>query len=131
MPVETLQLARPLVNQLLHQAQLSPGFSQGLVLRDEHGHYQCRPLPTNADLSSPALRERWPAAFAFYRSSKTVLAPLIRQQLTTLSDITTLCLDIALDTKGVLQLRAWRLADGQTTQMDVSITEALEAAAPQ
>lgn len=124
---DTLRLPRTLVNHLLRQAQRAAGLSQGFVLRDRHGRYQCEPLATNADLHAAALRARTQAPLAFYRSSSAPLPPLADAQTAALADCTGLYLDIALDTKGVLQLRGWRLADGHVTPLAVAITESAES----
>jgi hypothetical protein len=123
-PVETLHLPRPLVNQLLHQAQQSPGFSQGFVRRDRHGHYPCTALPMNADLVATSARVPAPGIFAFYRSSHTPLLVLTAQEAWALGQCTTLYLGVSLNTKGVLQLRAWRIDGSRLLETDVTITEA-------
>lgn len=124
---DTLQLPRILVNQLLRQAQRAAGLSQGFVIRDRRGDYQCEPLAANADLHTAALQARARAPLAYYRSSNTPLPPLAAAQTAALASCTGLSLDIALDTKGVLQLRAWRLADGHATPLEVAITESAQS----
>lgn len=127
MPDDTLRLPRALVNHLLRQAQRTTGLSQGFVLRDRHGRYRCEPLAANADLHLAALQARAHAPLAFYRSSNAPLPPLAKEQTTALAGCTALYLDIALDTKGVLQLRGGRLADGRVAPLEVAITESAES----
>lgn len=117
---EALQLPRPLVNLLLHQAQYSPGFSQGFVLRDGHSGYKCVPLAPNADLIAAAAGTQTP--LAFYRSSSAPLPALTAEESAALANCTGLYLGVALDTKGVLQLRAWRIGRSQIQELDVAIT---------
>ncbi|MDE2070791.1 MAG: hypothetical protein KGJ04_05965 [Gammaproteobacteria bacterium] len=124
---DTLRLPRTLVNQLLRQAQRAAGLSQGFVLRDRHGRYQCEPIAANADLRLAALQARAHAPLAFYRSSNAPLSPLADAQTAALASCTRLSLDIALDTKGVLQLRGWRLANGHATPLEVAITESAQS----
>lgn len=128
MPNETLQLPRPLVNQLLHQAQQAAGFSRGFVRRDANGRFQCRPLAAAADVTTASVSGCAPEPFAFYRSSNVPLPPLTAEQVAVLARCTSLSLDIALDTQGVLQLRAWRLANGQATPLDVGLMDSEEFA---
>ncbi|MBU6420624.1 MAG: hypothetical protein KGL98_04550 [Gammaproteobacteria bacterium] len=123
---DTLRLPRTLVNQLLRQAQRTAGLAQGFVIRDRQDRYRCVPIPTDADLNKVALRARTQAPLAFYRSSNMPLPPLAAAQTAALADCTGLFLDIALDTKGVLQLRGWRLADGHATPLEVAITESAQ-----
>lgn len=118
-----LQLPRPLVNQLLHQAQQATGFSQGFVLRDAHGRYHCAPLPATADLGAAAARACPKLPFAFYRSSSTPLPTLNTKESAALGVCTTLYLGMALDTKGVLQLRAWQIDGPEPIELEVSIHE--------
>ena len=130
MPDKTLRLPRTLVNQLLRQAQQAAGVTQGFVFCEGSGRYRCEPVAANADLSAPAGRAQACTPVAFFRSSHAPLTPLAREQMAALGGRTTLFLDMALDTKGVLQLRAWRLADNQATALEVNITEAAEIALP-
>lgn len=130
MPDKTLQLPRTLVNQLLRQAQLAAGLTQGFVFCESSGRYRCEPVAADADLSAAAGQAQARTAVAFFRSSHAPLTPLTREQMAALGGGTTLYLDIALDTKGVLQLRAWRLGDNQATALEVAITEAAETVLP-
>ncbi|MGH8291951.1 MAG: hypothetical protein ACRESA_00590 [Gammaproteobacteria bacterium] len=127
MPDDTPHLPRALVNQLLRQAQQAAGPAQGFVYCNDRGHYQCAPLAAKADLRLAALQARAHAPLAFYRSSNAPLPPLAGAQTAALAGCTGLCLDIALDTKGVLQLRGWRLADGHATPLEVAIAESSES----
>lgn len=130
MPDKTLRLPRPLVNQLLRQAQQATGFTQGFVFREGSGRYRCEPLAANTDLNAPAGQAQTRIPVAFFRSSHAPLTPLAREPIAALGGRITLFLDLALDTKGVLQLRAWRLTNNQTTALEIDITEAAEIILP-
>lgn len=122
MPVETMHLPRPLVNQLLHQAQQAAGFCQGWVYQDAHGRYRCAPLPANADFVTQA-HARDERLFAYYRASNQPLPLPSTQQLQALAKAVGLYLGVALDVKGVLQLRGWRIAAGRVAELDLAISE--------
>lgn len=125
-PDKTLRLPRTLVNQLLRQAQQAAGITQGFVFREGSGRYRCELVAANADLSVAARHAQARTPVALFRSSHAPLTPLAGEQMAAFSAHTALFLDIALDTKGVLQLRAWRLADNQATVLEINITEAAE-----
>lgn len=123
MPTETLCLPRPLVNQLLRQAQRAAERSQGWVLRDARGELQAVPLDAETGLTTaPAGR-----SFAFYRSFKANRRLLSADETAALAKHTSLYLEMSLDTKGVLQLRAWRLENRQATLVDVAITDSADS----
>ncbi|MGH8307231.1 MAG: hypothetical protein ACRER0_03080 [Gammaproteobacteria bacterium] len=122
---ESLRLPRPLVNQMLHIAQQAASFSQGFVLHHGTDRFLCAPLPANADLIQVAgqLQRRGERLFAFYRSSNRPLPPPDATEIQTIIESVPLYLAVALDIKGVLQLRAWRIAGSQASELDVAISE--------
>lgn len=123
MRTEALRLPRPLVNQLLRHAQRATERSQGWVLRDARGELQAKPLAAETDLATaPAT-----VPFAFYRSFKADHGPLTAEETAALAKRTALYIEMALDTKGVLQLRAWRLEGRQATPLDVAITDSADS----
>ncbi len=103
-------IARRLAIQLLHEAQVaSPQAIDGVVteVAGEPGRYL------------PAARATGEAAWARVYSNPTApavprLEQLAAQQLT---------LMISLDTKGVLELRAWQLADGAPLERVVAVKD--------
>lgn len=119
MPTEALRLPRPLVNQLLRHAQRAAEHSQGWVLRNAHGELQAVPLAPETDLTTAAAS----TVFALYRSFKAHHLPLSADEIAALAERTRLYIEMALDTKGVLQLRAWRLESRQATPLEVAITD--------
>ncbi|MGH8283050.1 MAG: hypothetical protein ACRESE_04310 [Gammaproteobacteria bacterium] len=123
---ESLRLPRLLVNQLLHIAQQAVSFSQGFVLHHGSDQFLCAPLPADADLAQSVkqLQRRGKAMFAFYRTSNTALPPPGTAELHAIIEFVPLYLAVALDIKGVLQLRAWRIAGPRALEMDVAISEA-------
>lgn len=123
MPADTLHLPRTLVNQLLRQAQLAVMFSQGWVLRDPNGYFRPVTLAPDTGILEAAAGTLPNPPFAFYRSSKLSQNALTSGEIAALSRCTSLYLDIALDTKGVLQLHAWRIVGTRATETAVTIKE--------
>ncbi|MGA9851396.1 MAG: hypothetical protein WBR15_00450 [Gammaproteobacteria bacterium] len=123
---ETLVLPRPLVNQLLHAAQEARSFSQGFVLRRADDHFRCAPLPADADLARAGkqLQSHAERLFAFYRTSNRLLPPPAATELRVIVEFVPLYLGVALDIRGVLQLRGWRFDGLKTLELDVTIREA-------
>lgn len=128
MPAEPLYLPRPLVNRLLREAQRAGEFSQGWILRDARGQLQSMPLPPDLDLGTVAARPPNGRGFAFYRSATMSATQLTTEETAALGQYTAIFLDIALDTKGVLQLRAWCIAANSLVATAVSVTESPAAA---
>ncbi|MGH8378477.1 MAG: hypothetical protein ACRER7_05935 [Gammaproteobacteria bacterium] len=122
---DALRLPRPLVNQLLHSAQQAVSSSQGFVLHHGTDHFLCAPLPADADLVQAArqLQKRAEQMFAFYRTSNKSLPPPAAAELQVIIAFVPLYLAVALDIKGVLQLRAWRIAGSRALELDVAISE--------
>lgn len=122
---EPLLLPRPLVNQLLRGAQQSSGFSRGLVLRDAEDNYQCVLLSPDTDPRKTAVQ--WQShgqqVFAYFRTSQQPLPPPSTAELAATGIYATHYLGVALDIKGVLQLRGWRLDGTQRHELQVSIHE--------
>ncbi|MHB8425986.1 MAG: hypothetical protein ACYDB9_12725 [Gammaproteobacteria bacterium] len=120
-----LLLPRPLVNQLLHQAQTTTSFARGFILGRPGSSLRCQPLPAGTDLESAisALRGHPTPPFAFYRSSSAAVQAPAAQDARLLTGITAFYFGIFLETKGVLQLRGWRLKGEQMQAVDINITE--------
>lgn len=118
-------LPRPLVNQLLHAAQQTKSVSQGFILHRGHRHFSYAPLPANADLVRAAqqLCGQDERLFAFYRTSHHPLPPPAAAELQAIAGLVSIYLGIALDIKGVLQLRAWSIDGSGTVELDVAIRE--------
>lgn len=124
-----ISLPRTLVNRLLRMAQQGPGFSQGFVRNDAHAHFECVALLDGISLAAQIghMKSHDTRRFAYYRAAHEPLPALTPVELTALVTCTALYLGIALDTKGVLQLYAWRLTDNRVIPLDVGITESMES----
>ena len=124
MSIEEIQIPRKITNQLLHQAQISPDLEIcGLIGSHKHIPTTCYPItnvatkPAQRFLLEPkqqinalsVMRERNEQLFAIYHSHPS--APAIPAEtdiaMATYPDLLTLI--ISLNTKGVLELRGFRL----------------------
>jgi len=126
----TLHLPRPLVNQLLHAAQLHPGRAHwGVISRGDAPPDRCDALgQTPQDVSSAltdlvariakAGRQAWAL---YYCDPAAPSAPDV-QPLPQFG--IPLLLTVSLGTKGVLQLRAWRMTAAPPQELEVGIREA-------
>ena len=104
----TLALPRTLVMELLHRAQVAPGIEL-TVLRLQDGKLSLRPA-------------KGATTFASYRATTDGVAPTT-DEMRRYRYNAPLLLQAALGTRGVLQLKAWRL-DGDSAQpLDVELTE--------
>lgn len=126
MPEETgsnarLKLPRTLVTHLLREAQ-TKGPTSGFLLGKTGMALHCAPLASDADVRT-ALAAHTEPPFAFYRASPGLTHGPALEDLAALTGVVDCYLGISLDTKGVLQLRAWRLTGGQAAPLDVAIVE--------
>ncbi|QSA96871.1 Mov34/MPN/PAD-1 family protein [Methylococcus sp. EFPC2] len=119
-------LPRPLINQLLHYAQLTPEAEIcGLIGAGPNGAYRCYPVPNAA--ADPArrfeldpagqieairlMRERGESLFAIFHSHPSAPAEPSPADFAEASHPEALYLIISLNTKGVLEMRGFRLDD--------------------
>ncbi len=105
----TLTLPRTLVLELLHRAQVAPG-AELTVLRRRDGGLTLRPA-------------EGATAYACYRATAAGSAPTL-EEAARYRAVAPLLLQAALGTRGVLQLRAWRLEADAAQPLDVELTEA-------
>lgn len=132
-------LPRKLTNQLLHLAQLSPEQEIcGLVAADSNGiPCTCYPIsnnaptPSNRFLLDPSqqiaamkqIRDKQQSLFAIYHSHPTAPALPSATDIDQASYPDVVHLIISLNTKGVLELRAFRIAEQQVTELGLSLVE--------
>ncbi|MGH8400918.1 MAG: hypothetical protein ACRESU_07435 [Gammaproteobacteria bacterium] len=123
-----LKLPRPLVNQLLHIAQTAPaGTSWGIIGARDTMPTHCYPLEL-LDVTAIAavqrkLESRNEIIFAWYRvDSSGIKAPAV-SELEVAGVSAPLLLGISLGTKGVLQLRGWRIEGQQLAELGIRISE--------
>ncbi len=105
----SLIIPRRLVQQVFHHAQTAPGGEgSGLIGEAADGALRPYPLPQGADRKSllEKLRARRERLFAtYYVHPKGPGEPSLEERA---PDTESYIFIIALDTRGVLQLRAWR-----------------------
>ena len=125
---DRLELPRQLINRLLHVAQSMPdAIHWGLIGADNGIPLHCYPI---ADLNAGQLAaardnlmQRGETLFAIYRSDPDRILTPGSHILDELGIEAPYLLSISLGTKGVLQLRGWRIDSGQPTALDVGISE--------
>lgn len=123
-----LNLPRPLVNQLLHIAQIaSNGTSSGIIGVRDRTLTRCYPLEYLDTNGIAAAQRKLEASseivFAWYRVDSNGLKTPDVSDLQAIGISVPLLLGISLGTKGVLQLRGWRIEGQQLTGLDISISE--------
>ncbi len=132
-------LPRKLTNQLLHLAQLSPDREIcGLVGADSHGvPVSCYPVDNIADTpdrrfqldsrqqitAMKHMREQQQSLFAIYHSHPSAPAVPSVTDIEQAAYPDALHLIISLNTKGVLELRAFHIANQQVKELNLSLTE--------
>jgi proteasome lid subunit RPN8/RPN11 len=124
MPLEEVELPRPLVNQLLHCAQISPAAEVcGLIGAKAGAPHTCYPVRNTADApdvrfqldareqleAMRQMRERGEDLFAIFHSHPTSPAEPSPLDLAEAAYPEALYLIISLNTKGVLEMRGFRL----------------------
>ncbi|MEW6039714.1 MAG: M67 family metallopeptidase [Pseudomonadota bacterium] len=135
MTKEQCAIPRHLVNQILHLAQASPGFEVcGLIGAAQGGRMRCYPVPNVADrpecrfLLDPkgqieamrAMRERGEELFAIFHSHPTAAAAPSSVDLEFAAYPEALHLIVSLNTKGVLELRGFRIgAAGAVSEVEL------------
>jgi proteasome lid subunit RPN8/RPN11 len=136
--MNAIRLPRPIVNQLLHLAQKSPDEEIcGLISRDSRGFRQCYPVPNLA-----GDRKRFFAldpraqidAMRVMRERGEELAAIFHSHpdsppLPSLADVeqheypAVLYLIISLGTKGVLEMRGFRIRGHDIEEVPISLRE--------
>lgn len=123
-----LPLPRPLVNQLLHAAQSAPdSLRWGIIGARGRTPMHCYPLAgVDAKSISAArhqLERQGETLFAAYRTDAGDAQAPDLTGLDALGIRISLVLGISLGTKGVLQLRGWRVEAQRLVALEVSIRE--------
>ncbi|WP_297814039.1 M67 family metallopeptidase [uncultured Methylophaga sp.] len=132
---ETVQIPRTLVNQLLHQAQLSPSQEVcGLVgQRDEQS--ECYPIENVATDASvlfalnaseqlaafKSMKQKGQTLFAIYHSHPSSPPVPSEIDIEEANYSEALYLIISLNTKGVLEMRGFYLSDGNPQEVELII----------
>ena len=139
MNTEEIRLPRKLTNQLLHRAQISPEEEVcGLVGADAAGNpVSCYPIansaetPQNRFLLDPRqqisamkqMRDKGESLFAIYHSHPAAPAVPSDTDIEQATYPDALHLIISLDTKGVLELRGFRIVSGQFEELSLCLVE--------
>lgn len=139
MKPDDICLPRKLTNQLLHLAQLSPDQEIcGLVAADQTGMpSHCYPInniassPSNRFELDPSqqiaamkqIRDQQQSLFAIYHSHPSAPAMPSATDIAQASYPKAVHLIISLNTKGVLELRAFKIAEQQVTELSLSLVE--------
>ncbi len=137
---EEIVLPRPLINRLLHHAQTFPGLEIcGLIGANEDSPTTCYPIENIADDQSHRfvmdpheqidamrkIRDNHEELFAIYHSHPSSPAQPSTTDLELAEYPDTLQLIISLKTKGVLEMRGFRL-NGKKSVQEVILTLASE-----
>lgn len=133
---ERLHLPRPLINQLLHHAQASPAAEVcGLVGAKAGVPVRCYPVanvavdPRRLFAMDPAgqiaalrmMRERGEELFAIYHSHPRTPPQPSETDLAQAAYPAALYLIISLQTRGVLEMRGFRLREGTVAEVELEI----------
>ncbi len=135
--ITEIQLSRKLTSQLLHLAQISPDAEIcGLVSRKNNVPVQCYPIeniaeqPQNRFTLDPKqqiaamkqMRENGEELFAIYHSHPTAPACPSTLDLEAATYPEALHFIISLNTKGILELRAFHIANQRATEVRVTLS---------
>ncbi|HCT98734.1 MAG TPA: hypothetical protein DF614_01240 [Methylococcaceae bacterium] len=132
----SITLSRRLASQLLHLAQISPDAEVcGIVSQKNQQPQRCYPIkniasnPATAFLFDPAehistmktLRERGEEILAIYHSHPSAPATPSALDVANVADENVLHFIISLSTKGILELRAFNIAQNQATELRITL----------
>jgi len=134
----TITLHRSLVNRLLHEAQTRPDHEVCGLIGGKDGH-PCSLYPATNIAGDPQrhflldpkdqiaamkrMRERGESLFAIYHSHPTAPAVPSREDIEQIGYDDALLVIISLETKGVLELRAFRLEPSQIQEIPLEMEE--------
>jgi proteasome lid subunit RPN8/RPN11 len=140
MNISEISLPRKLVNQLLHLAQTSPEAEIcGLIGADQENQpiscypiHNCADLPQNRFLLDASqqiqamtkIREQGEKLYAIYHSHPHTPAIPSAADIAQAAYPEAVHLIISLDTKGVLELRAFRILNKSATELPLNLVEA-------
>jgi proteasome lid subunit RPN8/RPN11 len=131
-----ITLSRELTSQLLHLAQISPDAEIcGIVSHKNKIPVHCYPIkniapsqatqflfdPTEHIAATKTLRERDEEIFAIYHSHPSAPAYPSSLDLDNLAYIDALHFIISLNTKGILELRAFDIKNKQATELRITL----------
>jgi [CysO sulfur-carrier protein]-S-L-cysteine hydrolase len=134
--MEAIVLPRPLVNQILHQAQASPELEVcGLIAARAGRPLRVIPVMNVADQpqrlfamdpvgqidAQRRMREQGETLFGIYHSHPHSPAEPSATDLEQAGYPDALYLIVSLDTRGVLEMRGFRLRDGKATRVQLEI----------
>ncbi|MEW5755001.1 MAG: M67 family metallopeptidase [Pseudomonadota bacterium] len=136
--MNTIQLPRTIVNQLLAHAQSRDAVEVCGLISSKHGHpARCYPIPNTA--SNPrkhftmdehaqidamrTIREQGEALFAIYHSHPHAPAQPSAEDLQHDEYPEALRLIVSLNTKGVLELRAFSVVNGRAEAVGLELSE--------
>ena len=134
--MERTILPRHLVNDILHQAQVSPDTEVcGLISAKQGRPQRCIPVPNVSDQPQRLfamdpksqidalrdLREQNEELFGIYHSHPYSPAEPSATDLDQANYPDALYVIVSLDTKGVLEMRGFRLKDGKAEQVELEI----------
>ncbi len=137
MKPEEIQIPRQITNQLLHLAQISPEQEIcGLIGGRDNRPSHCYPIDNVADqpeqrflldakqqiAAMATMRQRGEQLFAIYHSHPSAPAIPSRTDLEMAAYSDALYLIISLNTKGVLQLRGFRIVDAKIQEVTLCLT---------
>ncbi|MDH5358709.1 MAG: M67 family metallopeptidase [Gammaproteobacteria bacterium] len=130
-----VHLPRTLVNQLLHLAQLSPEQEICGLIGRRDGHCECYPIDNAATDASvlfalnaseqiaaiKSMHEQGQELFAIYHSHPSAAAVPSLKDIEEADYLDALYLIISLNTKGVLEMRAFYLRDQKVEEIELSL----------
>ncbi|MGR9088114.1 MAG: Mov34/MPN/PAD-1 family protein [Gammaproteobacteria bacterium] len=135
---EEIQIPRKLTNQLLHLAQMSPGYEVCGLIGSKNGlPCTCYPIHNNArhpeqrfqldtkqQIAAMAeMRNRGEDLFAIYHSHPSAPATPSSTDLEQAAYPDAIYLIISLDTKGVLEMRGFKITKQQATEVALTLSE--------
>lgn len=138
MTAQTIKIPRKITNQLLHLAQISPDQEICGLLGGrgniptccypidniaEHPEHQFLLQPQQQITTMATMRKRNEQLFAIYHSHPTAPATPSTTDINMATHLDTLYLIISLNTKGVLELRGFRLRQNPPTEIKLIVSE--------
>lgn len=123
-----LDLPRQLINQLLHAAQSMPDkVHWGVIGAHDNSPVHCYRLESDDDTGLAHLQHKLAARgetlFAWYRADPGAANTPDLTELGMLDARVNLVFSISLGTKGVLQLRGWRVDGNKLSELEVGLSD--------